>query len=304
MIHTPVSVRSAHPIGGIVCPIATPIEEGRFRADIFSRHVSWLMNQCDGLFVLGSSGELAALPTKVRADVLHATDHVPLGLPVFVGVGEASTARVIEQLDNVPERADFVVAPGPYYFAATSQQALIDHFAAVADRAPRPVVLYNLPQNTVVPIAPGTLRQLAQHPNIVAIKDSAGDMFAFSEFLRVVPPGFAILQGREQLAASSLWLGAAGLISSLSNFAPHYLRRLVDAVQANRRDEATRLQSEIADLARVFDQGHWVAALKATLSELGLPAGVPIPPLEPCTEPQREEIKRLLGRHDLPQIAA
>jgi dihydrodipicolinate synthase/N-acetylneuraminate lyase len=279
------------------------LANGHVRPDVFAAHVAWLADKVDGLFILGSSGELASLPSTARSDVREMTLDLPDRIALYLGIGEASTLRILAELDSLQDRVDYVVAQAPYYFAATSQQALVDHFSAVADRSPRPVVLYNLPQNTGCAIAPETLRELAGHHNIVALKDSAGDMFAFSEFLRVVPPSFAVMQGREQLAAISLWLGAAGLISSLSNFVPDRLRSLATAVHDDRRLDALRMQAEISSLARVFDEGHWVAALKSVLAELGLDVGDPVPPLERCTTTQRGRIRSLLDEHAVQPIA-
>ena len=99
-----------------------------------------------------------------------------------------------------------------------------------------------------------------------------------------------------------MWLGASGLISALANFAPDHLRRVCEAVTEGSAAAVER-QQEVSDLARLFDQGHWVSALKGALEELGLPAGDPVAPLEPCTVAQRVEIRRILDQHGIQAIA-
>ena len=161
--------------------------------------------------------------------------------------------------------------------------SVIDYFETVAERASAPVVLYNIPQNTHLPLAPATVRTLAGHPNIVGIKDSAGDWNDFESFLALRSDDFSVMQGRERLAAISLWSGADGLISAMANFAP----RLLQALAASIRDEDPRvetlaLQATIDALAAVFDQGEWLAGLKSTLQAPGWNVGepsLPIPPL-------------------------
>jgi 4-hydroxy-2-oxoglutarate aldolase len=300
---SPGAVSGSRLAGGIVCPIATPVLNGQFRPETFRRHVDWLGNSIDGLLVLGSSGELASLPTRERREVGSAVETLPERLVVYMGVGEASTARAIEELSTLPARADYAAVTAPYYFAATSQRALVDHFKAVADASPRPVILYNLPQNTGVAISAETVQELANHPNIRGIKDSSGDTIEFSRYLDIRPPGFLVFQGREQLAAASMWLGADGIISALANFAPEELQRLMRAVRGGNDADARAQQRRVTALSEVFAHGHWVAALKAALVELGIDVGDPIPPLQACTADERARIREVLGAFNIPRAA-
>src|SRR4029079_3432348 len=105
------------------------------------------------------------------------------------------------------------------YYQVVDEASIVEHFVAVADRAAVPVVLYNIPQKPHVPLAPAVVWRLAEHPNIVGLKDSAGDWFAFERFLALRSDGFGVLQGREHLAAISLWSGADHALSSIADFA-------------------------------------------------------------------------------------
>ena len=156
----------------------------------------------------------------------------------------------------------------------TSEAGIVEYFEAIAARASAPVVLYNIPQNTHLTLAPSTVRILAGHPNIVGIKDSAGDWIAFDAFLALRADDFSVMQGREHLAAISLWSGADGVISAMANFAPRLLQALAAAIRDERpRSEILALQATIGELATVFDQGDWLSGLKVTLRVPGLGRG-------------------------------
>ena len=171
--------------GGLICPIVTPLNsDGTLNTESFSRHIEWLAPQVDGLFVLGSTGELAALPDELIPQVVASASTVlQREVPLYVGVSDTGTTHVLRRIESLGARADFLVVSGPYYFQATSQNALVDHFVRVADRAPRPIILYNLPQIVGVAIQPSTVVELAKHPNIWGLKDSSGNMISFMEVL-------------------------------------------------------------------------------------------------------------------------
>ena len=231
--------------------------------------------------MLGSSGELTMLSDETATRVAHvAVEQVAGRIPVYAGVGDTGLTRTLARAERLAAAGvDHVVVTPPFYYPVTDGSRLVWYFETIADRVAVPVVLYNIPQNTQVALPPEAVRILAGHPNIVGIKDSAGDPFAFEEFLALRSGGFSVLQGREQLAASSLWSGADGVISAMGNIAPRLLRALVASVRDDRpRAESFELQAAVSRLARVFDQGYWLAGLKTTLQELGWQVGDPSPP--------------------------
>ncbi len=285
--------------GGVVCPLVTPwTADGRLDEPILRDLIDALVPDLDGLFVLGSSGELAWLPDAIADRVARvAVDQVAGRIPVYVGVGDTGTRRTLDRAARLADAgADFMVVAAPLYYAVGSDSALVDHFATVADAAAAPVVLYNIPQNTHCPLSPAAAAVVAAHRNIVGIKDSAGDWFAFERLLAVRDDGFSVLQGREQLAAISLWAGADGVISSLANFAPRLVRELSAAIRDGRpRTEILALQSTISEVATVFEQGEWLAGLKSTLEALGWPVGDPGRPIAPCTGAQRAAVEAIVS---------
>ena len=290
------------PPRGIICPIATPLTAaGDLREDVFRELIEALLPDLDGVFVLGSSGELTWLPDHVaRRAVEVAVDQVAGRIAVLAGVGDTGLARTLARADRLAiPGVDQVVVAAPFYYQVPTEAAIVDHYVAVAERCPVPVVLYNIPQNTHQPLTAAIVRELAAHPRIVGIKDSSGDWFAFQRFLSFRSEAFSVLQGREQLAAASYWGGADGLISGMSNLAPRLLRALQTAIRDDRpRAEGVALEAAIEVLAGVFTVGDWLAGLKGSLEALGWAVGDPSPPMPPADPRHRAEIQRILAATD------
>ncbi|MBF6613077.1 MAG: dihydrodipicolinate synthase family protein [Chloroflexi bacterium] len=288
---------TASTIGGIICPLATPLDDAE-DLDVPALHLllDRLLPDLDGVFALGSSGEFALLrPSTAEHLVDEVIAHVGGRVPVYVGVGDTGTARALANLKRLTRPGvDYIVACSSFYYPISDQDALAGHFLAIAEASSLPVLLYNIPQNTATPLAPATAARLAEHPNIVGMKDSWGDMMLHQEFLALLSSKFAVIQGREQLAAASLWLGGDGIISGLSNFAPELLQQIAVAVREGDRAKALEVQRAATTLAQVFDQGYWLSALKATLAELGIGNGRSAAPLPACTASQRANIRRIL----------
>lgn len=289
-------------IGGIVCPLATPLgEDEQLDVPALHRLLDRIMPDLDGVFPLGSSGEFALLtPSTAERLVDEVVSYVGGRMPVYVGIGAPGTTLALDNLKRLARPGvDYVVACTPFYYPLTDQGSVAAHFLALADASPVPLVLYNIPQNTATHIAPATAARLAEHPNIVGMKDSWGDMFLHQEFLALRSDTFQVLQGREQLAAASLWLGGDGVISALANFAPGLLQEMASAVREGDHARALEVQRTVTELARVFDQGYWLSALKATLAALRIGSGRLARPLPECTDAQREKIGLLLRQANL-----
>ena len=284
--------------GGIVCPVVTPLTaDGRLDETVFRALIDAQVPDLDGLFVLGSSGELTWLPDDVAERVARvAVDQVGGRIPVYLGVGDTGLSRTLARADRLAAaHPDYLVVTAPFYYHVADEARVVAHFVAVADRAPAPVLLYNIPQNTHLPLAPSVVARLAEHPNIVGLKDSAGDWFAFERFLALRSDGFSVLQGREHLAAISLWSGADGVISSMANFAPRLLQELAASVGDERpRRDTLALQALVGELAVVFEQGAWLAGLKATLQALGWDVGEPSAPIPSCDAGQRQVVREVV----------
>jgi 4-hydroxy-tetrahydrodipicolinate synthase len=286
---------------GVIAPIASPIaDDGSVNVPVLRAMLQRLLLDVDGVFVLGTSGEMPALPEETALDVARVViDEVRGTAPVYLGIGDVSLERTLARVERFGSLgADVLVVTTPYYFAVP-EAGLIRHFTEIADAAPVPIMLYNVPQSTHNALGHRAIRRLAEHPRIVGIKDSTGDPFLFAELLRIRGERFRVLQGREQLLGPSIWAGADGSVTSLSNIAPRLVRALSEAAADPRhRARAHELQGETADLARLFDQGYWLCALHVAMEELGWAVGVPRPPLVPLDEEQRAAVRAILGAAD------
>lgn len=287
---------------GIICPVATPLlEDESLDSPAFRRLLDRIVPHIDGLLVLGTTGEFAFLrESTAREAVAVAVEQVNGRIPIYVGVGDTGTARVLSKIEQLAiPGVDFTLVCSPFYYAVSDEQALAKHFRAAADASPIPMLVYNIPQNTHNNLSSQLVSRLANHPNIVGLKDSWGDMFQFQEFLNLRSPDFRVFQGPEHLAAASLWLGADGVVSALANIHPRPLRELVEYVHSGQRDRALATQRKITRLAGIFQFGNVSSVLKAALHELGIGNGRPAAPLPPCTEEQISSIRKVLKQAEI-----
>lgn len=288
---------------GVICPIATPLlaDEALDEA-AFRQLIEFVLPAMDGLLVLGTTGEFALLTEATSLQALEvAVDQVAGRIPIYAGIGDTGTRRVLEKLRQVEQLGvDYLLVTAPYYFAVTDQAALYHHFARVAEAASRPVLVYNMP-NTHNNLSPGLMAELAAHPNIVGLKDSWGDFFQFQEFLNLRSDSFSVFMGPEQLFAAALWLGADGLVSALANIVPQVFKRLVTQVASGDREGAWRTQREITRLANIFKHGTVAGAIKVVLSDAGIGSTRIAAPLPPCTPEQVTRIRQIAAESVLLQ---
>ena len=140
--------------------------DGRLDEGVLRGLIDALVPTLDGLFVLGSSGELTWLPDEMALRVARvAVDQVGGRIPVYVGIGDTGLNRTLARADRLADvGADYLVVAAPFYYPVASEARVVEYFETVAERAAAPVVLYNIPQNTHLTLTPSTVRTLARHP--------------------------------------------------------------------------------------------------------------------------------------------
>ena len=285
-------------LGGILPPVPTPFDR-RDELDLpaLEHLLATLEPDVDGFVVLGSNGEAAYLDEGERDAVVRAARAtIPDGKPLVIGTGGESTRQTIDRTRRAADQgADLVLVLAPHYYRGQMRDdPLRRHFEAVAAASPVPVLLYDIPQATNLPLPPALTADLARHPNIVGLKDSSGNVGAMTEILRQVPEEFAMLTGNAPTLLPALSLGARGGILAVANVAPRACRAIADHVQRGDLAEARRLQKELNPLALAVTSRFGVPGLKAALGLLGLPAGTPRPPLLPVAEAELAVIARLV----------
>ena len=174
--------------------------------------------------------------------------------------------------------------------------AFIRHYTAVADATPVPVLLYNYPAVTGVNLTPETVGRLAQHPNIVGIKETGSDAAQFAAFVDAVPRDFAAIAGSAPSFYASLCLGARGGILAAACTVPEICLRLLARFRAGDHAQARELQRTLTPLARLVTTVHGVPGLKAAMELTGYKGGDPRAPLAPVPADAVEQIRRELER--------
>ena len=284
----------ARPFGRVLTAMVTPFaEDGSIDLAGAQELAAHLVDRQahDGLVVLGTTGETPTLADGEQHAVLEAVlDAVGDRATVVAGVGTNDTAHSIENA----RRAERLGAHGllvvtPYYNRPT-QAGLLRHFTAVADATDLPVMLYDIPPRSIVPIAVDTLARLAEHPRIVAVKDAKGDLGAVMQTL--ARTDLAYYSGDDVLNLPLLAVGAVGVVSVVGHLVGPRLAELIAAVESGDLVKARAVNESLLPVyAGVMGGGQGAVMTKAALRELGLPAGPVRPPLVDATPEQVAQLR-------------
>lgn len=276
------------PMGTVVTAMITPFgTDGRLKVSAIKKVAQYLVDSgCDGIVVNGTTGESPTTTDDEKIAVLDTVlETVGDRAYIICGVGSYDTTASVhlaKRSATAGAHGHLVVTP---YYSKPSQAGLLAHFRAVADASAVPVMLYDIPPRSVIPIHSDTLIALSEHPNIVAVKDAKGD---FHDALRVMShTDLAYYSGDDVLNLAWLAAGAVGMVSVIGHVAARRLRELREAVEAG---EIRRAQHINKTLLPLFDaQAHLggVSMSKAALELLGIPAGPPRLPQLPPTDEQR-----------------
>lgn len=268
---------------GIIPPVPTPFTQaGDVDTDALQQLLQGLEPDVDGFLILGSNGEAAFLSEEERRQVIQvARAVIPQNKPLLVGTGgEATRLVAARNQDAFDLGADAVlVLPPHYYPAAMTEKVLRTHYETLADESPLPLLLYNIPSVTTLALSPALTAELAQHENIIGIKDSSGNVAALTETMRRVPAAFQVMTGNAPTFLAALVLGARGGILAVANVAARPYRKLYDAFCQGDLDTARALQLSLNPLAQAVTTRFGIPGLKAAMKLQGLDAGYPRAPL-------------------------
>lgn len=265
---------------GIIPPIVTPLKnddeidrEGAIR---LVEHI--IEGGVHGLFILGTTGEAQSISYKCRYDFIELVCRQVAGrIPVLVGITDTSMDESLKLAKKAKEcGAVGVVAAAPYYYAP-SQQELIEYYTALADLVCLPLYLYNMPSHVKVFLEAKTVATLAEHPNIVGLKDSSANMTYFETLLYLLgdKPEFGLYVGPEELTGECVIMGADGGINGGANMFPELYVAMYDAAKANDITEVRRLQKRIMAISTsIYTVGKYgssyLKGVKCALSLLGI----------------------------------
>jgi 4-hydroxy-tetrahydrodipicolinate synthase len=248
----------------------------------------------DGIVVNGTTGESPTTTESEKVDLVRAVvDAVGHRATVVSGAGSYDTAHSVRQVQLIEKAGAHGVLTVTPYYSRPPQSGIYAHFTAVADATGLPVMLYDIPPRTIVPIEVDTLRRLAEHPRIVAVKDAKGDLLAGSEVL--ASTDLAYYSGDDPLNLPWLALGAAGMVSVIGHVVGDRLRAMVDAVDAGDLAAARAVHTELLPLHRAMSGiGGGVIFAKTALRLTGLEVGEPRLPIPPATPEQTAALAEVL----------
>ncbi len=287
-------------LNGLLLPTTTPFmsSEEIDLHGLTSNLDKW--NRCGvtGYVLLGSTGERVNLDEREYLEVIEtARRAVPDSLSFIVGAGQQSTRGTIVEIERAAKagaEAVLVITPN-YYRSAITQEALINHYTAVADASPIPVILYSMPDLTGIKIEPETAARLSAHQNIIGMKDSSNDTPMFRKTVGMVADDFAMMIGNGTVFNESLQAGARGGILAVGCCAPQICLEIYRAVQAGELDRAASLQEKLTPLARAVTKTYGIGGLKGAMETAGYVGGAVRAPLHAPSEEARAEIRTFLN---------
>lgn len=258
----------------------------------------------DFLVVLGTTAETPTLSTAEQDVIIHTCVKVNNGrVPLVVGASSNGTLRTIDRLKTMPtEGVDAALVVCPYY-NKPSQEGLYQHFKAVSEASPLPIVLYNVPARTAVNMLPATtLRLAAECPNIIGIKEASGIVGQIDLVSKQRPKDFFVLAGDDTITFPLMAMGVDGVISVIGNVFPKQFGKMVHLMQEKRYEEALVIHHFFKELyGLLFVDGNPVG-VKCAMAQLGLLEEVLRLPLVEMQSPNREKMveeMRLLLESDI-----
>jgi 4-hydroxy-2-oxoglutarate aldolase len=284
---------------GIMPPVITNFDTAGEIAPIpFRENLRrWIETPVDGIVLFGSNGEGALVDEEEKTRLTaFARDVVPAGYVLIGGASGESTRSTIRQAKQLAGAGvDVVLVHPPAYFGPhISVAAMMDHFRALADASPVPVLLYHIPKYTKVTLEAGFVAELMRHPNVAGLKDSSGDIKRFADYTSACDKGCRLFIGNGALLYTALELGAAGGILGVANFAPALCADVVRHFREGRPQEAGRVQGLLTPLHREIVAAHGAAGCKAALDLIGWSGGSPRAPIRALGDRERQQMARVM----------
>ena len=269
--------------------------------DTYSQHISRLAEKgITGFVVMGSNGEAVHLSSDERAQVIKAARQVAgPRAQIIAGCGEQATRATIRNCEQAARNgADIALVLPPFYYKGRMDNAaLITHYRTVADNSPLPLLIYNMPGNTAgIDINAATVCTLAEHPNIIGVKDSAGNMAKLAEIVAETPAHFSVFAGSAGYLLPALVMGAMGAVAALANIFPREVCHVQELFKRGQLEEARILQARLVPANTAVTTTYNVAGLKAALELTAGYAGLPRSPLLPLNDQERLQLAKILDQ--------
>jgi 4-hydroxy-tetrahydrodipicolinate synthase len=282
--------------------LVTPFRNGEVDYDAYVRIVRAQVEAGINFLVpLGTTAEAPCLNLEEGLRLLELTVENGGGLPLIVGAGNNSLTQTMENIRKFDGHgADAFLIVVPFYNKPT-QEGLLKYFTAVADASPKPIVLYNIPGRTGTNMLAETTLRLAEHENIVAVKEASGNFEQICEIVRNAPEDFRVFSGNDDETLKLAEVGADGIISVASNIAPKAMAKLIALLKQGDIAAAEALNAQLSPLFKNCFLESNPIPVKAGLASLGIISNELRLPLVPASQPvydkMAETVKDLADLH-------
>lgn len=283
---------------GIFPPLPTPFVNDEIAFDKLRFNIGKLNStKLPGYVVMGSNGESAYLSFDEKVELVSKTkEYAAEGKIIIAGTGLESIKDTIK-LTNASAEAgadcSLILTPS-YYKSKMNHDAFVEYFYKVADEVKIPVLIYNVPKFTGVDIEAGTVAKLAEHKNIIGIKNSSENIAHLSEIIYSTPGDFVTLVGTASIIYSGLAIGAVGGIVALANIAPNECVQIYDLYKDGKLKQSLELQFKMLKSNKAVTAKYGVAGLKKAMDMLGYFGGSPRKPLQNLNETETEDLRIIL----------
>jgi len=291
-------------LAGVLVALASPLKrDGRVDEPAFARLVEHVLaGGVHGLLPLGSTGEGAALDEPARRTVLKAVVGAAAGrVPVICGVAQPNLQSARAEVEAAAHLGANAVLVAPPFYYPMDQASVLAFYRRVAEAAPVPILVYNIPQFTKVVVEPATVAALANEGAIRGIKDSSRD-FEYFEGVCIATrdvAGFRVFTGSDTMLVASLAVGAAGTICGAGNIAPEWVVRIYDQYLRGDLEAARASQDALYRLVMALRGDVFPGAIKAALHLQGICEPWPAPPAQRLDEPHQARLSRQLAAFGL-----
>jgi len=285
-------------VKGSITPVVTPFNSGEdLDEEALKRIVDYLIKGgSNALFAAGTAGAFYLLTPDERKRVTDIVIQQSAGrVPVFAGTGGITVRENLDIAKHAKDvGANAVVILTPYYVKVDDEE-LFQYFTAFASAVDMEVILYNNPARAGNNVSPALLeRTVDENGNIIAIKDSSGDLVQFGEYKMRVGKKISLVSGKDELMLASLTMGGDGVVSAVSNVVPDLVSKILALFEKGDIKRAQEIQNRLSILKKSFNGAAYPAPILAALTLLGIDAGKPRLPVLPLKKEHTEKIRQAL----------
>ena len=289
---------------GAATALITPFKDGKIDFDAYGKIIDYQIEQgIDALVSCGTTGEASTLTDAEQIAAIQFTVQRAAGrVPVIAGTGSNDSAHGLELSKGAANvGADALLVTTPYY-NKTSQRGLIKLYTDLADSVDKPIILYNVPSRTGLNIEPATYAALAEHPNIVAIKEAGGNFSKIAETMHLVGDKLALYSGNDDQIAPMLGIGGIGVISVLSNIVPAETSRMCKAFFEGNTAECVKMQLDFLPLINALFSDVNPIPVKEAMALLGACSREMRAPLLGMDENGLAKLKAVLEQYGIEKV--